>query len=126
MKPNAPTLIQATDDTITLQFYETYDNGGSEIIKYELYMNDGNDLNEPTTLVNQYNDNSMNFIVDKTDLTLTTGKIYKFKFRAINEKGDSEDSDIVRFALAKMNLPPSTIEKVKSWSSLSSIFLSWT
>lgn len=95
MKPNAPTLKQATDDAITLQFYETFDNGGSEISRYELYMNDGNDLNEPTTKVTQYNDNSMTFIVDKSVLGLTTGKIYKFKFRAINEKGDSEDSDIV-------------------------------
>lgn len=58
-------------------------------------MNDGNDFNEPTTLVVDYNDNSMNYVVDKTTLSLTTGKIYKFKFRAINEKGYSEDSDVV-------------------------------
>lgn len=78
------------------------DNGGSDITKYELYMNDGNDFNEPTTLVSGYSNNitcstcySMSYIIDKTALTLTTGKIYKFKYRAINEKGYSEDSDVV-------------------------------
>lgn len=89
-------------------------------------MNNGDDLTEPLDPVNLYNDNSMTFIVDKTALSLTTGLIYKFKFRAINEKGDSEDSDVVWFALVEMSDPPSSIEKVKSKSSLSSIFLEWT
>ena len=64
--------------------------------------------------------------MNKADLSLTTGKIYKFKFRAINEKGNSEDSDVVRFALVDMPSPPLTISKTKSLSSMSSIHVSWT
>lgn len=113
-------MIDANDDQIVLQFYETIDNGGSDITKYELYMNDGNDFNEPTSLVSGYSNNitcstcySMSYIIDRIALTLTTGKIYKFKFRAINEKGYSEDSDVVWFALVNMAAAPLTISKDK-------------
>lgn len=93
-KPSAPTLLSATDTSVTLQFYKPTDNGGSEIIEYELYMNDGNSLNEPTTKDASYTSNSLTHTVSG----LSTGLIYKFKFRAINEVGNSEDSDIVQYA----------------------------
>jgi len=41
----------------------------------------------------------MLFTLEKARDGLTTGLIYKFKFRAINEIGNSEDSRIVEYAL---------------------------
>lgn len=90
-------------------------------------MNDGNDSNEPTTLCNLYTDNSLSYIVSQTDYpSLTSGAIYKFKFRAINSIGNSIDSTIARFAMADMALAPSVPTKDATQSSLTSIYLSWT
>lgn len=47
--PPAPKLVSATLTTINLEFHRSPDNGGSEITSYELYINDGDDANEPTT-----------------------------------------------------------------------------
>lgn len=41
--PRAPTLIQATATTMTLQFYKPDDTGGSEVSSFKLFINDGND-----------------------------------------------------------------------------------
>ena len=48
---------------------------------------------------------------------LVTGLIYKFKFRAINAIGNSQDSAIVQFALADMALPPGAPTLMMSLSS---------
>ena len=42
--PSAPApvdLVQATESTITLAFHESLYNGGTEIISYQLWMDDG-------------------------------------------------------------------------------------
>jgi hypothetical protein len=110
---------------MTLQFYQVENNGGSEITKYNLYMNDGNDINDPTTLVTAYADNSMTFILVDTAHAMTAGKVYKFKYTAVNERGNSLDSDTVRFSLCDMPLAPAVPTKDKTQSSLSSIYLTW-
>lgn len=48
----------------------------------------------------------MLFTLDKVRDSLTTGLIYKFKFRAINQIGNSQDSDIVEFALVDVPTAP--------------------
>lgn len=82
-KPQAPMLLAATATSIELQFFKPVDNGGAEVTLYELYINDGTD-GEPATLVTAYSDNQMSFIVDAAANGLTTGRVYKFKFRAYN------------------------------------------
>lgn len=39
VRPPAPTFVTATASSITLSFYPTTDNKGSEITSYELYRN---------------------------------------------------------------------------------------
>jgi hypothetical protein len=62
-KPAAPQLISATSAGIELKFFKPKDDNGSEVILYELYINDGTNT-EPTTLVTAYSDNQMSFMVD--------------------------------------------------------------
>lgn len=90
-------------------------------------MNDGNDLNEPATKVSEYTDNAMTFTLLQSahSATMISGKVYKFVYRAINSVGNSLDSDVVRFALCDMPAAPTQPSKVKSLSSLSSIYLQW-
>lgn len=80
-KPRAPVLISASSLAIELQFFKPEDNGGAEVTKYELYINDGTG-SEPATLVTAYADNQMSFVVDASANGLTIGAIYKFKIRA--------------------------------------------
>ena len=82
-----------------MKLFKPTDNGGSEITSYELYINDGNDANEPNTQVTTYAGALMSHELDVTNDSLTTGLIYKLKFRAINILGNSEDSAVVRYAL---------------------------
>ena len=84
---------------MSLEFFKPEDNGGSEISSYSLYINDGNDANEPTTKVTSYSDNSMTHTLDTTTDSLSSGLIYKIMFRATNVIGTSEDSTTIRYSL---------------------------
>jgi len=67
-----------------LKFTPPAYDGGSQITAYELYINDGDPLTEPTTLVTTYDGSSMTHTLTDTADSLTAGKIYKFIYRAIN------------------------------------------
>jgi hypothetical protein len=84
---------------MTLQLFIPEDNGGSALTEFELFINDGDDANEPTTKVSTYTSNDLVHTLTKTTDSLETGKIYKVRFGATNVIGNSEVSDIVRFAL---------------------------
>lgn len=56
-RPAAPVLITSTQNAMTLQFFKTVDNGGSEVTEYELYINDGDSTVEPLVKVASYVDN---------------------------------------------------------------------
>jgi hypothetical protein len=64
-----------------------------------LYRNDGNVNTEPIIKVDSYNTNLLFHTLDTTIDGLTTGVIYKFVFKAINQVGGSEDSNIVQYAI---------------------------
>jgi hypothetical protein len=102
----APKLESASDSSMSLQFFQPQDNGGSAIFSYQLLRNDGSDSTEPETLVTSYTTNQMSFTLEKVRDSLTTGKVYKFKFRATNEIGNSQDSSIVEYALVDVPEAP--------------------
>jgi hypothetical protein len=106
--PRAPKLLSATDTTMTLEFYKPEDTGGTEVKQFKLYINDGNDQNDPTILVSSYTSNNLVHTLDKDngDPDLVSGKIYKFRFMAINEIGNSQLSDISAYALAGVPSAP--------------------
>ena len=53
VRPPAPTFVTATENSITINLYQTTDTGGSEIQYYELYMNQGG-VSTDYTLVSTY------------------------------------------------------------------------
>ncbi len=80
--PKEPTLILATATTMSLQFYKPDDTGGTEVRSFKLFINDGNDQNDPTIEVASYTSNSLTHTLDKNgaDTFLVSGKVYKFRF----------------------------------------------
>lgn len=124
-RPQSPQLVSATATKINLKLFKPTDNGGSEITKYELYRNDGNDANEPTTKVTSYLGALLTHELDKTADSLVTGKIYKIKFRAINVLGNSEDSGVVRYALVDKPLMPSAPTVIYASSNETQIAVEW-
>jgi hypothetical protein len=76
LTPAKPKLVSATSSSITLELYDTLDNGGSEVTGYELWRDEGfgtqfikEDL---TVFSSQHTINS----------GLVAGEIYTFKFRS--------------------------------------------
>jgi len=100
--PMPPQLIAATDLEMQLKFFKPVDNGGSELLTFELYRNDGSG-SEPLIKVTSYVTNTMSHTLVAATEGMIAGKIYKFFFRAINEVGQSERSIIVDYAL--VNVP---------------------
>ena len=93
---------------MNLKFFKPIDNGGSVVTSYELYVNDGDSSNEPETKIMTYTDGQMEHVLKDDDDSLTAGLIYKLKFRAINAIGNSDDSEIVQYAL--VDKPSATTE----------------
>lgn len=77
------------------------DNGGSPIIEYKLFRDDGasGGFIEETA----YDGVSTTYTFDSVaDITLTAGLIYRFKYVANNAIGDSLDSSITSAAIAAL------------------------
>ena len=53
-QPKAPELLSASATTISLQFFQPTDNGGSALVSYKLFRNDGSDTTERDILVTSY------------------------------------------------------------------------
>jgi hypothetical protein len=124
-KPEAPSLISATSTTISLQLTIPSDSGGSPFTAFSLFINDGNDANEATTTVSTYTLNANTHSLSVAADGLTTGLIYKFRFRATNAVGNSEYSDTVRFALVDTPTAPSAPSGLAQQTSESQIGFEW-
>jgi hypothetical protein len=105
-KPMGPLLLEATASEMRLKLFKPEDNGGSEIISFELFRNDGDSKTEPNIKVETYNFNLLEHTLTTVDDGLQTGTIYKFHFRATNDVGESQDSNIVQYALVDVPVAP--------------------
>lgn len=124
-QPKAPELLSASATLMSLQFFQPKDNGGSAIISYKLFRNDGTDITEPEILVSSYTSNQMLYTLQQVRDNLQTGLIYKFKFRATNEVGNSEDSSIVEYALVDVPIAPSAPEIMLGLTGEKQIAVNW-
>lgn len=88
-------LVSATDSSITLAFHESENNGGTEILGYELWMDDGL-YQSASSKVDSYSDNSITHTISSG---LVTGRIYTFKYRCYNDVGFSDFSIERRYAI---------------------------
>jgi|LauGreDrversion4_2_1035121.scaffolds.fasta_scaffold26594_2 hypothetical protein len=99
------------------------DNGGAKVLRYELYIDDGN--KGTFTNITNY-DSSMGFVIDKTKEThLVSGFIYRIMMRAVNMIGNSEYSDVVEIAMSNKPALAGAPTKIYDLSSTTSISLKW-
>ncbi len=126
--PKAPTLIQATATTMTLQLYKPEDTGGSEVTSFSLYINDGNSESEPTILVQSYTDNNLVHTLDLNgdDTSLLSGGIYKFAFVATNAIGNSQKSAYSTIGLCSQPGSPGVPTINPSLTNGNQIGVDWT
>ncbi len=105
--PPSPTLKEASANSITLNLFETEENGGSKILYYEIHMDEGS-LNSAFDKIESYDGKSATHIVKDNPDGLISGLIFAFKYRAINVVGPSPFSPEVRFAVAQPPTKPNT------------------
>jgi hypothetical protein len=72
--------VSSTGTSIRIGFYETSNNGGSKIIEYKLFRDEGDLSSEITTEVTDYNGADSEFTVTG----LTEGAVYRFTYFAVN------------------------------------------
>jgi len=125
--PPNPTFLSATANSISLQLYESEDYGGSVVTEYELWRDQG-ESNSEFSLVPTYDTtgffltHTMTFALDG----ITTGKIYKFRFRAKNSKGYSEFSGAVSIAAVGPPSKPATPSVDYKLSTRSQLYVKWS
>ena len=122
--PPEPTLSTSSSTNIELNLFESKDDQGSEIILYELWMNEGTDgsnfaaIYSPTTLPSTYD-------VTNALHSIDPGKVYTFKIRAKNGIDYSSFSSEARFATALLPSAMSAPTKVEDSSNSTHITVEW-
>jgi hypothetical protein len=95
----------------------TIENGGSDIMYYEIYM----DIIQAIpnfTKVAEYNGLSLTYTIDSSIQTsIVTGTTYRFVSLAVNEFGSSEYSEEVHAALGAKPAKPGQVMKIEELSS---------
>ena len=125
-RPRAPELVQASATEMQLKLFKPEDNGGSDITKLELYINDGDAETEPSVLVSTYTDNTLSHTLYATADNLEAGTVYKLKLRAYNSVGQSKDSDIIQYALVDAPPKPDAPTGLFSLTSDQQVAVQWS
>ena len=122
--PGAPVLASATGTTISLVLTRSEDNGGSDITRHELWMDDG--ALGSFSKVNSYDGSSLTFTVDQAvETTLVSGLTYRFKSLAVNDVGSSDFTGATSVALASLPAKPAVPLRVAALSTASRIVVQW-
>ena len=121
-----PAIIVSTSATqIALALRPTEENGGAEIIGYELWIDDG-DLGETYTRLQSYDGLAQSFVIDTAvETTLVQGKVYRIKMLAKNEMGLSEFSDLISVALSDPPSKPDVPTKNTELSTVKRLVIDW-
>jgi len=134
--------VSSTDTQIVLALERSVGDGGTPITGYELEVDQGTSADSLLEAVTStfeaiadydYSDHGLSYTVDASALGLTSGKLYRFRFRALNYMGASTYSDTSRFGLGA--LPPAVpsgparraddAEALEPWNTNISIGLEW-
>lgn len=119
--PPAPLFISADSTSVTIQILPTLDNNGAPVQSYQVWRDNGDNLNPVTERVAEYDGTSPIFAVPN----LTAGKIYKFSVKAVNSEGESAISIYMAAAASSLPSKPAAIFKNSKLSSETSISLYW-
>ena len=100
-RPEPPIFTHATQELIGLKLTPLTDNGGSAVIRYKLYADDGDINSDNFSEVTSFNGQTLEFEIQVAyEPRLVVGSIYRFKVSAVNSIGEGEQSNYVRVAVA--------------------------
>jgi len=114
---NDPTTT--TDTVIRFTYSEGASNGGTTVISYTIFYDQGS--NKFVKLASGVTD-----LFYLTTITLTAGKTYVFKVRAVNSVGSSVDSSSLSILAAKRPGNPVSLANVPAQTTATQIGLSWS
>jgi hypothetical protein len=89
------------------------DHGGSSIIKYELWVDEGDDYFSEFTKITGYAGHTFLYSISPLD-NLVRGRSYRFKTRALNGVGYSDFSDVGYIAYGDVPATPNSPTLVTS------------
>lgn len=125
--PAAPQYVSSNDTTIVLNLFGSEDDGGAPILNYELDIDNGTLTSNFTPMSTySYAVNGFTFSVDSIANNLTTGTLYRFRFRSMNAMGYSDYSDTARFGLGPLPTAPGIPTRATVGNSDTSIGVTWT
>lgn len=99
-----------------MSFGLSLDDGGSPITDYKLYADSGNDFTSAFTELTNYDGSASTYTVTVTGDSLTAQRIYRFRYVATNEFGDSEQSNELIAGLGAPPPAPNTPTKIEATS----------
>ena len=118
--PSRPVYTSSTTSQIILSFSKSPDNGGALITDYSVAI-DGTDIADYDFSTDGYA-----YTVNATALSLTSGNIYAFTYKATNENGDSTYSQPLRVGLGPLPNTPSNFVRATTGNTETSIAVSWS
>lgn len=124
-KLSVPTLLAVDVLSIQLGLDTNVDNGGSIVISYNLEIN-GGIAGSAFVSVTTYQSGDLSHTVTILNDALVGGKIYTFRWYAVNLFGTGERSNEVTVALAPYPLATTSITKNMALSSKTSLSLTWS
>jgi len=119
--PPAPLFLWADSSTVTIQILPTLDNNGAPVSRYQVWRDNGENLNPVQAAVPEYDGTSAVFTVPG----LTAGKIYKFSVLAVNSEGESDLSLYTPAAVSPLPNQPVALFKNSKLSNETMISLYW-
>jgi len=113
-KPPVPMYVSSTTTSITMNFQQTDDSGGTPVIRYKVYRDAGDDFTSSYVEMTSYDGQSSQFTATVAADNLVTGKIYRFVYVAANSLGNSAYSNEmiagIGAAPAKPNAPKKNVQ----------------
>ena len=125
--PPPPALGSATADSITLEFSESGDSGGSKVLGYELWMDEGTygtEFSKVESYLGSLMTHTLSVAVDADNIV--SGSVYTFQYRSRNVIGDSEFSTEVRYAVSSPPGQPAAPTKNYLQSTRTSLLIEWS
>jgi hypothetical protein len=116
-RPTKPLYVSSDSSSISIEVLPSDNNGGSTITAYEIWSETDGISAEDSAY-----DGSARY---HTLTGLTPGAVYRISVRSMNSEGYSEFSELLEVAASSLPPTPTSLRKVMSLSSKTSIYLEW-
>jgi hypothetical protein len=123
-QPAKPRLISVTRNQMEIELYPPSNTGGSDIIGFELWRDQGSSNSDFTQVASYTGPELTHTLVDTVD-GLTAGTIYQLKFRGKNVIGYSPFSPVLRVALSTKIPAPQNLRADLTNTGANYITITW-